>query len=116
MCGARRSGISAVPATRSCARGSQCPFSRRGMTARVPMASVHRCAPAVRCQPNRARGRKMIANMLARFCNESQAEAALLRLGEPDLAAALRRRAEAQGIALGAYTALAVRHYMDAAP
>lgn len=58
----------------------------------------------------------MIANMLARFCNESQAEAALLSLGEPDLAAALRRRAEAQGIALGAYTALAVRHYMDAAP
>ncbi len=58
----------------------------------------------------------MLANMLARFCNESEAEAALLSLGEPELAAALRRRAEAQGVALGRFTAHAVRHYMDAAP
>lgn len=58
----------------------------------------------------------MIGNMLARFCNETQAEDALRDLDEPALMAALRRRAEAQGVALGVYTAHAVRHYMDAAP
>ncbi len=58
----------------------------------------------------------MIGNMLARFCNEMQAEGALRDLGEPRLMDALRRRAEAQGVALGTYTAHAVRRYMDAAP
>jgi hypothetical protein len=53
----------------------------------------------------------MLGDLLARFGDESAAAEALLGLADLRLVAALRKCAEAEGLALGAFAALAVRRY-----
>jgi hypothetical protein len=58
----------------------------------------------------------MLSDLLARFGDEAAAEDALASLGDLRLIAALRQRAEAQGLGLGTFAARTVRRYMDWAP
>jgi hypothetical protein len=58
----------------------------------------------------------MLSDLLDRFGDEGAAEDALLDLGDLRLVAALRQRADAKGLGLGAFAAHAVRRYMDEAP
>ncbi len=57
----------------------------------------------------------MLGDLLARFADESAAAEALLGLGDLRLVAALRERAAAEGIGMGAFAARSVRRYADAA-
>jgi hypothetical protein len=52
-----------------------------------------------------------LGDLIARFGDEAEAEEAILALSDLALLAQLRRRAEADGLALGAYAAAAVNHY-----
>lgn len=53
----------------------------------------------------------LLGDLLAQFEDETVASETILRLGDLALVAALRARAEAQGITLGAYAAGAVRRF-----
>ena len=53
----------------------------------------------------------VLGDLLARFGDESAAAEAVLSLGDLRLVAALRTRAEAEGLGLGAFASLAVRRY-----
>jgi hypothetical protein len=53
----------------------------------------------------------MLGDLLSRFTNDAIATEAILRLGDVTLLAALRERADAEGLALGALAALAVQRY-----
>jgi hypothetical protein len=58
----------------------------------------------------------MLGDLLAEFNDEASAAEALLALGDLRLAAAVRRRAAAEGVELGTIVARAVRHYAERAP
>ena len=53
----------------------------------------------------------LLGDLLARFDDETVASETILRLGDLSLVAALRERAEAEGVTLGAYAAGAVRQF-----
>ena len=58
----------------------------------------------------------MLGDLLARFGDESAATEAVLNIGDLRLVAALRKCAEAEGLELGTFAALAVRRYEAEAP
>jgi hypothetical protein len=58
----------------------------------------------------------VLGDLLARFDDECTATEAVLKLGDLSLLAALRKRADEEGVKLGAYAALAVRRYAEDAP
>jgi len=57
----------------------------------------------------------LFGDLLARFGDESSATEAILSLGDLRLVAALRQRADAEGLELGAFAALAVQRYAEGA-
>jgi hypothetical protein len=57
----------------------------------------------------------VLGDLLARFGDESSAAEAVLSLADLRLVAALRQRAIAHGLGLGAFAALAVRRYAEEA-
>jgi len=57
----------------------------------------------------------MLGDLLSRFTNDAIATEAILRLGDVALLAALRERADADGLALGDLAALAVQRYAQEA-
>ncbi len=55
----------------------------------------------------------IIGDLLAQFDDEAVVSETVLRLGDLRLLADLRKRADAAGMALGAFTALTVQRYAD---
>jgi len=53
----------------------------------------------------------LLGDLLARFDDETVASETLLRVGDLSLIAALRERADTEGLTLGAYTACTVRRF-----
>ena len=53
----------------------------------------------------------LLGELLARFDDETVASETILRLGDLSLVAALRARADAEGVTLGAYAAGTVRRF-----
>ncbi len=58
----------------------------------------------------------LLGDIIARLADETIAAEAVLALGDLSLLAALKARAAASGVGLGAYAARAVRIYADGAP
>ncbi|XSG82031.1 MAG: hypothetical protein ACPW61_13315 [Methyloligella sp. ZOD6] len=58
----------------------------------------------------------VLGDLLARFGDETTVTEAVLGLGNLRLLAALRRRADEEGMTLGAFTTQAVRRYAEVAP
>ena len=57
----------------------------------------------------------VLGDLLARFGDDSTAVETFLGLGDLGLLAALGQRADEEGLELGAFAALAVRHYAEEA-
>jgi hypothetical protein len=55
----------------------------------------------------------VLGDLLARFGDESAAVETVLGLGDLSLVAALRQRADAEGLDLGAFAVLAVQRYAE---
>jgi hypothetical protein len=57
----------------------------------------------------------LLGDLLGRFGDDSAAAETVIRLGDLGLLAALRQRADEEGLGLGAFAGLAVQRYADQA-